>query len=207
MSNEFNFYQIDQSGESNPAKPEAVRTNVNTVIRRACDSKISSFGAGSVGSRMASDYTRTNLFFKSKDELADHNVQTADTGIGVNVAGRSVTVDHNPYVLGSTVKNMRDDQFFRMGMSGYTGRLDTVVDGVASTSDNNSAARSIDVPKYDVMDTNLVAAGSMISGKNWPSEGWRSFGGKYDFSYTSYVNVSGTLVLENDVPYAGGGIH
>ena len=207
MSSEFNFYQIDQTGESNPSKPETVRTDVNTVIRRASDSKISVFGASSVGSRMASDYTRTNLYFKSKDELADHNVLNADTGIGVNVAGRAVTINHNPYVLGSTVKNMRDDQFFRMGMSGYTGKLDTVVSGVASTSDANSVARSINAPTYDVMDTNLVSADDMTSGKNWPSEGWRSFGGKYDFSYTSYVNVSGTLVFENDVPYAGGGVH
>ena len=207
MSSEFNFYQIDQTGESNPSKPEDVRTDVNTVIRRACDSKISIFGTNSVGSRMASDYTRTNLYFKSKDELADHNVITADTGIGANVAGRAVTIDHNPYVLGSTVKTMRDDQFFRMGMSGYTGQLDTVISGVASTSDANSASRSIDAPKYDVMDTNLVDASGMTSGKNWPSEGWRSFGGKYDFSYTSYVNISGSLVLEADVPYAGGGIH
>ena len=191
MSSEFNFYQIDQTGESNPAKPEDVRTDVNTVIRRACDSKISIFGTNSVGSRMASDYTRTNLIFKSKDELADHNVQTADTGFGVNIAGRAVTINHNPYVLGSTVKNMRDDQFFRMGMSGYTGQLDTVVSGVATSSDTSSVARSIDTPMYDVMDTNLVAADGMVSGKNWPSEGWRTFGGKYDFS----------------VAYSGGDIH
>ena len=172
MSSEFNFYQIDQTGESNPAKPDDVRTDVNTVIRRACDSKISIFGTNSVGSRMASDYTRTNLIFKSKDELADHNVQTADTGFGVNIAGRAVTVNHNPYVLGSTVKKIRDDQFTRMSMS-------------------NDRGAQIDAPKFDVMDTNLVAADGMVSGKNWPSEGWRTFGGKYDFS----------------VAYSGGDIH
>jgi hypothetical protein len=172
MSSEFSFYQIDHRGESDPSKPEDVRTDTSTVIRREFDAKISRFGSNAVGARMASDYTRTDLAFKTKDELADHNVQTADTGMGANIAGRSVTVDHNPYVLGSTVKRVRDDQFFRMSMS-------------------NDRGANIDAPNFDVMDTNLVSANDLVAGKNWPSEGWRSFGGKYDFSEA----------------YSGGGIH
>lgn len=172
MSSEYSFYQIDHRGASDPSSPEDARTDTNVVIRREFDSKISLFGSHNVGARMSSDYTRTNLCFKSKDELADHNVQMADTGVGANVAGRSITVNHNPYILGSTVKRVRDDQFTRMSMS-------------------NDRGAQINAPKFDIMDTDLVAASGLIAGKNWPSEGWRSFGGKYDFEEV----------------YSGGGIH
>jgi hypothetical protein len=55
-------------------------------------------------------------------------------------------------------------------------------------------AASIDKPKFDVMDTDEVTAeGIMADGesvyKNYPSEGWRSFGGKYD--YLPYTGVLG----------------
>lgn len=168
---EFNFYQIDATGVSEP-DTEVARTDVGTVIRRALDSKISLFGTNNVGARMTTDYTRTDLSFQSKDELADYKVQTADTGIGQNISGRGIVVDHNPYVLGSTIKKVRDDQFFRMSMS-------------------NDRGANVDAPKFDIMDTNLVDASDMVAGKNWPSEGWRSYGGKYDFAE----------------PYSGGGIH
>lgn len=204
---EYDFYQIDATGVSESDRDDYTRTDVSTTIRRALDSKISLFGTNNVGARSAADYTKTELHFQSKDDLADYAVQTADTGMGDNVGGRGITIIHNPYVVGSTVKTMRDDQFFRMGMSGYTGKLDTVVSGVATTSDPNSTAYSVDAPKFDVMDTNLVDASGMVAGKNWPTEGWRSYGGKYDFSYVSYTNVSGSLVREDDVPYQGGGIH
>ena len=78
-----------------------------------------------------------------------------------------VTVNHNPYLWGSTVKLTRDDQFVRMTMSKESGA-------------------EFDPPKFDVMDTKErtaegMAATSNTAIKNWPSEGWRSFGGKYDF--------------------------
>jgi hypothetical protein len=73
---------------------------------------------------------------------------------------------------GSTVKYTRDDQFIRMGMSRNTG--------------TTAAATEIDQPMFDVMDEKeRTAAGINATTnktiKNWPSEGWRSFGGKYDF--------------------------
>lgn len=169
---EFNFYQIDATGVSEPDRDDYTREDISTTIRRACDSKISLFGSKSVGARRASDYTKTDLSFQSKDELADYEVLTADTGMGQNVGGRGVVVDHNPYVLGSTIKKTRDEQAFRMGMS-----------------DNRGV--SVDAPKFDVADTNLVDASDIVAGKNWPTEGWRSYGGKYDFAES----------------YSGGGIH
>lgn len=160
---EYNFYQIDQVGVDQPDLDANTRTDGSVVIRRAADMKISNFGAGNVGSRMSSDYTRTVLTFQSKDELAEWNTITG--------FDQDANEFENPYVLGSTVKKVRDDQFFRMGMS-------------------NDRGAQIDAPKFDIMDTNLVDAAGMVAGKNWPSEGQRSFGGKYDFE-----------------PYTGGGIH
>lgn len=166
---EFNFYQIDATGVQEPDL-DAARTDSSVAIRRAVDEKISIFGANAVGARKSSDYTKTSLDFQSKDDLLDHNVLVADTGMGSNVPGRGINVDHNPYLIGSSVKRVRDEQAFRMGMS-----------------DNRGL--SVGLPSFDVMDTNLVDASGLAAGKNWPSEGWRSFGGKYDF------------------PYTGGGIH
>jgi len=159
---EFNFYQIDQTGVVEPDRDADSRTDTSTTIRRAVNAKISNFGALNVGARMASDYGRTSLDFESKDNLSDWHTIT-----GVEQDADRI---NNPYILGSTVKLTRDDQFFRMGMSTLKGA-------------------EIDAPKFDVADTNVISAG-MTAGKNWPSEGWRTFGGKYDFT-----------------PYAGGGIH
>jgi len=165
---EYSFYQIDATGVDEPDRDADARTDKAVPIRRAADAKISNFGSKNVGARMASDYTRTDLQFQSKDELADRTTITEDSGMGSNVQARSISVIHNPYLIGSTVKRVRDEQAFRMGMS-----------------DNRGF--SVDAPGFDVMDTNVINSG-MTDGKNWPEEGWRSYGGKYDFT-----------------PYTGGG--
>lgn len=154
---EFSFYQIDAVGPDQPDTERATTVTTSPILR-AFDSKISNFGALNVGNRMSSDYTRTNLGFATKDDLSDWEYITG--------AELDAEVELNPYVLGSSVKRTRDDQFFRMGMS-------------------NQEGESVDLPKYDVGDTKEVSAEGMVAGKNWPSEGWRSFGGKYDF--TPYV--------------------
>jgi len=174
----FDFYQIPQVGVYEPDLTTSgiagdARTDATTTIRRTFDMKMSNFGAYEVGARLSSDYTRTNtMAFMAKGESEDVNVITEDTGVGQNVSLNKISVNHNPYIAGSTVKLTRDDQFIRMTMARNTG-----------TSTN---ATNIDVPKFDVMDTNVsTAAGINLSTnaaiKNWPSEGWRSFGGKYDF--------------------------
>jgi hypothetical protein len=68
----------------------------------------------------------------------------------------------NPFIIGSTVKKVNDDQAWRLNMSNNNGTF-------------------VDVPGADVMDTKAIL-GTMTIGKNYPSEGWRSFGGKYDFN-------------------------
>ncbi len=171
----FDFHQISHTGVQEPDLTASgiARSDSNIAIRRSVSMKMANFGALEVGARLSADYTRTNtMAFKSKDELGDINVITEDTGVGQNVRLFGVTVNHNPYLSGSSVKLTRDDQFIRMTMSMNTG--------------TTSLASQIDLPKFDVMDTKErtaegIAATDNVALKNWPSEGWRSFGGKYDF--------------------------
>jgi hypothetical protein len=171
----FDFFQIPHTGVSEP-DTETVRADGDygkTTLRRPFNMKMSNFGALDVSNRLSVDYTRTDtMAFKAKDELADVNVITEDTGLGQNVRLFGVWVNHNPLLEGSSVKYTRDDQFIRMTMARNTG--------------TTSAATEVDPPSFDVMDTKeRTAAGINASDnanlKNWPSEGWRSLGGKYDF--------------------------
>ncbi len=163
----FDFYQIPATGVEEPDL-DGARSGVDVSIRRAIDMKMSNFGALNTGARFSSDYTRTNtMAFKAKGESEDWNVLTEDTGIGSNVASRSSSVNHNPLIWGSSIKYTRDDQFIRMTMS------------------NNNEGAQVDPPKFDVMDSKERSAEGIDaldqSYKNWPTEGWRSLGGKYDF--------------------------
>lgn len=186
--NEWNGWQIPHIGVGEPDRAgEESRTDMSIPIRRALDMRISNFGALWIGNRMAQDvdYTRTQLTFETKDVLADHNVQTEDPGLGHNSGLRGTTIDQNPYIWGSTVKRFRDDQFFRMNMEHYPYRT-----GLEDFGDYSAAEpASIDKPTFDVMDTDVAAAEGMNLYKNYPTEGWRSFGGKYD--YLPYVGTLG----------------
>lgn len=164
----FDFYQIPHVGVQEPDLDDQTRTDVKVPIRRPVDMKISNFGALAVGSRMDSDYTRVYLGFKAKGESEDWAKMTEDTGTGQNVGLRGTTVVHNPHVWGSSIKYVRDDQFIRMTMS------------------KDSEGIEVDPPMFDVMDSKERTAAGLLDVdnaaiKNWPSEGWRSFGGKYDF--------------------------
>jgi hypothetical protein len=170
--NEWNGWQIPHTGVAANAENEHVRNedDVVTPFRRKSDMRISNFGALWVSPRMDADYTRTVLTFESKDDYSNWKLAATDDGAGGLVGLRGTVVDNNPYLWGSTVKKVRDDQFFRMDM------------------DNNVDGIGIDKPKFDVMDTNVVQSG-MNQYKNYPTEGWRSFGGKYDF--LPYTGVLG----------------
>jgi len=153
----FDFFQIPHTGVDEPDRV-AARTDVNTTIRRALDMKISNFGAMNVGARMSSDYTRTVLYFANKDNSSDVNL--------IRPEWQYAERNENPLVWGQTLKYVRDDQFSRLIMSTIAGA-------------------QVDPPKFDVMDAKERTAAGIIAAanatlKNWPSEGWRSYGGKYD---------------------------
>jgi hypothetical protein len=177
---EWNDFQI---GAQMPPEPDltasgVARSRTDIPIRRPIDMKICNFGALTIGARKSDDYTRTELFFKDKDTLADWKVITEDGGAGGRGGLRSVTIDLNPYVWGSTVKKVRDDQFFRMEM------------------DNNTTGNGIEKPKFDVSDTNVAQASMFVAGKKYPSEGWRSLGGKYDLLALSVDGDGNKLVYD-----------
>lgn len=185
--NEWNFWQIPHVGVSEPDRAAYTRTDTFTTIRRALDMKISNFGALWVGNRMDQDvdYTRTQLTFITKDDLSDWSTITEDPGLGHNSGLRGTSIEQNPYIWGSTVKRFRDDQFFRMNMEHYPYRS-----GMEDFGDYSAdEPASIDKPTFDVMDTDVAQADGMNAYKNYPTEGWRSFGGKYDF--LPYTGVLG----------------
>lgn len=118
---------------------------------RDLNMKMSNFGAMNVSTRMSDDYTRTVLDFQTKDELLNPTVPFQDADM-----------NDNPLLEGSSLKYTRDDQFIRMTMT-------------------TSLGTSIGNPVADVMDTDAISAVGMESPRNYPTEGWRSFGGKHDF--------------------------
>ena len=151
MAEVFNwdFFQIPHTGVDSTTYGDA-------VANRSLNAKISMYGILSHGSRMSADYTRTVLDFKAKDELADWSY--------LSKTEQEANRDVNPYVAGSTVKRIRDDQFTRAGMES-----------------NTNAQNKGGIPDFDVSATNLINSGMAVP-KKYPSEGWRSFGGKYDFA-------------------------
>lgn len=162
---EWEFYQIPHTGVDST-------TYGNPVHTRDLDMRMSNFGAlwvaDAVG-RSSVDYTKVKYGFDAKGEME------GAAEFGLHDLVQDAEKNENPLVAGSTVKYTRNDEMFKMGME---------------TDDSGSKSKSYGVafPTFDVMDTNLVSAAGMTALKNWPSEGWRSFGGKYDFE-----------------PYVGGG--
>ena len=185
--NEWNGWQIPHTGVEEPnltaisgVNDGQARDDAFIPIRRALDMRISNFGALNIGLRMSSDYTRTELTYITKDELADWHTITEDDGSGRLVGMRGTNVDVNPYIWGSTVKKFRDDQFFRMDMEHPVTSSGLLNDPDLASLYPAGAAADIAKPDFDVMDTDVVHSG-MNQYKNYPTEGWRSFGGKYDF--------------------------
>jgi hypothetical protein len=152
----WDFFQIPHVGPREPDLESQTRTDTSTTIRRPLDVKISNFGALRVGPRsgVTADYTGVTHGFKSADELANPKVT-------YSVGGEDPHRVVNPYVWGSTVKKVRDDEFTMQ----HAGSRRT---------------REPELPAADVMDTKLAKASGMSAPKKYPTEGWHSFGGKYD---------------------------
>lgn len=169
---EWNFFQIEPHTIGDDWAAGAYGHQL-----RSLDMKMSNFGSLNFGTRRSDDYTRVVYGFKEKgimegaDAFGIHDLR----GSGQYEGER----DRNPYVWGGTVKKIRDDQFVRMGMS---------MGGKDELMGRDTPNHQVDEPSMDVMDTK-ESHGPWIAGKNYPTEGWKSFGRKYD-GYRAY---DGTL--------------
>lgn len=119
---------------------------------RSCGMRMSNFGALAYGARNAADYTKLVQSYQSKDELQNPLVPSfAQDG----------EFKTNPFVWGSTVKRVLNDELRIMSLGSRA------MDGDA-------------LPTFDVMDTNLSRStpkdGDMTL--NWPNEGYKPFGGR-----------------------------
>lgn len=133
----------------------------NMVALRPLDSRMSNWGALNRGPRRADDYTRTTYDFA--------HVENEKPDVGIGFGTDRAEYDYNPYVWGSTVKRMLDDKAHKMTMG------------------------DVDTPKADVMDrkesdaTQDTPLGTTF--KNYPKEGWSSFGKKGDKAITFAGNT------------------
>jgi len=135
---------------------------------RQFDARMSNFNAMYRGSRRSDDYTRTVFGFAHEENpvLPDPELQE-ELGFGVDWA----EYNYNPYVWGSTVKRILDDQAHKMGMEHQA---------IVAYGDTGM---SYSIFHMDVSDQDEVTAAGIIAGAaflNYPTEGWKSFGGKYD---------------------------
>ena len=153
MTESFNFNMFQISHTGISGEPED-RLGVQL---RDLDMKISNFGALKSGARSGTDYTNVLNNFKAKDDLENPVIPTFV---------QEGEYNDKPLVWNSTVKYERDDQLTRMGNTTTIGSY-------------------IGMPKFDVSDTNVAnmdVSENSNDIRNWPTEGWSSYGGKYDFS-------------------------
>ena len=134
---------------------------------RPIASRIARWNVDYAGGRNSSDYTRTSLAFAFKGDIENPKKQ-----VGIGYGTDMGEYNYNPFVWGYAVahRRMLNDTMFMMGM--FHGGTN-----LSSYSDNGAA---IDAPRLDVSDKKEVAASGMSAYKNYPSEGYSSFGKKYD---------------------------
>ena len=147
----FDFFQI---------QPHTVDDNWSTgndaASLRQYDARLSNFNAMYHGARMTTDRTRTTLDFAKQ--------QNPKEIVGVGHGTDWAEYNYNPYVLGNTIKRILNDQAHKMMMDHDTGVSHSIF-------------------HIDVSDMNEVTAAGIAAAAtflNYPTEGWRSFGGKYD---------------------------
>lgn len=122
---------------------------------RPIASRIARWNIDYAGPRNSSDYTKTVFGFKFKGEIENPKKEVG-IGFGTDMA----EYNYNPFVWGYAVSHRRvlADPMFK------------IMEGRGT----------VDIPKKDVMDQKEVAASGMSAYKNYPTEGYSSFGKKYD---------------------------
>jgi len=168
---QYGFFQIPHVGLNEENAP----TVGNPVQTRDLNMRMSNFGALWTGNRLSIDYTRVDTM-----AFADKGIMEGAAEFGLHDLVQDAEEIKNPLVWGSTVKYTWNDEMFKMGMD--------TDDSVLRAGGSKSKSYPVALPEFDVMDTNLAQPDNMAAQRNYPTEGWRSFGGKYDF-----------------LPYSGGG--
>ena len=153
MSNEHDFFQLDPGSIGQDWKGGKQARQM-----RSPGNVIANYEALKYGSARSDDYTRV-VFDNAHEENPE---RVLGIGFGTDMGW----YNYNPYVWNSTVKRYLDDQFHMMMMQ-HNAKLYVGADH--------------SVFHMDVSDKDEVDASGMQQYKNYPSEGWRSFGGKYDF--------------------------
>lgn len=144
----FDFFQVAATG---PEESDAVTPGgAGSQMYRQFNIKMSNFGALNYGLRNADDYTKTALTYQAKDELMNPVVPSFAQDGEYNL---------NPFVWGSTVKRVRNDEFTVMGLGSRRGI-------------------GANIPSMDVMDTNEADASDFAAPRIYPSEGWHYFGSR-----------------------------
>ena len=140
MANEYDFFQINDPGSIGADWKGGDRA----TQLRPIGSRMSDWRDLNIGIRRSDDYNRTVFQWK----FEQNNSPELGKGFGTDWA----YYNYNPYVLGSTVKKVLDDQGFKMTMS------------------HNYGAQ-LDPPGREMSDSNGIDPSGMVSFKNYPSEG------------------------------------
>lgn len=139
MANEYDFYQADPGSIGNDWLG-----GDRAPLLRPIGSRMSKYNDMYIGTRRSDDYNRTVYQWK----FEQNNPVALGKGYGTDWA----YIEYNPYLLGSTVKKVLDDQGFKMGMSHNTGG-------------------DIDLFSRGMSDSYGIDPSGMVSFKNYPSEG------------------------------------
>jgi len=146
---------------------------------RPIASRLARWNIDYAGPRNSNDYTRTSLGYKFKDEIENPEV-IVGKGFGTDMG----EFNYNPFVWGYAVSHRRmlNDSMFMMGMA----------HGGTNLAGYNDSGAEINPPRFDVMDQKEINASGMSQYKNYPTEGFSSFGKKYDkerpWAGNSWVN-------------------
>jgi hypothetical protein len=174
----FNGNQYDNFS-FNPSSVGTDWVSGNQPSLRAPNAVISRFNIDYVGPKNADNYYKTSLGYGFKGTIENPKKQVGE-GFGTDRDQYS----YNPYIWGLAVAHQRmlNDSMFIMGME-HAGR------NLAAYGD---AGVSINAPKRDISDVDVVAAEGMVAYTNYPTEGWSSFGKKGDKERTwvgnSWIN-------------------
>lgn len=186
--NEYDYFQFNP----NSLGADWKSGNQPPYRMRRFGTRVAKFNVDYFGPRLSQDYTRTTLGFASKGDFENPPFQDHEKHQGGEymMVGRGSQNDsqgrfvYNPFQWGKTAAHLRmlDDSMFVMGM----------YHGGRNLPDYGDTGADMVYPRRDVMDEKMTKASGMEQYKNYPKEGWASFGRKYDkqrpFAGNTWIN-------------------